>query len=63
MFKSPEIQDHEEWGKCKDMLETIARDSTEFYRGYHGLDECLGRMRFRWVEDVGVGAGVDEIAR
>ncbi|KAH6614445.1 hypothetical protein B0J18DRAFT_300952 [Chaetomium sp. MPI-SDFR-AT-0129] len=63
VFKSPEIQDHEEWEKCKDMVEKIVRDSTEIYRGYEGLDECLERMKLRWVEDVEVGAGVEDIAR
>jgi hypothetical protein len=64
IFKSPEIRDEAQWMACRQRFEQILHDYLDFYRGYPGLDECLSRMTFHWVEDVGdANAGFDSIAR
>lgn len=64
VFKSPEIRDEAEWAACRERFDLILKESTDFYKGFEGLEECLSRMKFRWVEDVPEGdAGFDGIAR
>lgn len=63
IYKSPEIQDLAQWRACRERFDTILRDYTDFYAEYPGLDECLSRMKFRWVEDAGdAGGSIKSIA-
>ncbi|CAJ2502950.1 Uu.00g103440.m01.CDS01 [Anthostomella pinea] len=57
VFKSPRIRDEAQWDACRQRFEEIVRESTDFYRGYPGLDECLSRLKFQWVEDAGDADG------
>ncbi|KAI1391897.1 uncharacterized protein F4822DRAFT_108933 [Hypoxylon trugodes] len=64
IFKSPEIIDASRWEACKQRFLQIVDGSIGFYRGYDGLDECIQKMKFQWVEDVGEANGSPEsIAR
>ncbi|KAI1421179.1 hypothetical protein F5Y12DRAFT_790241 [Xylaria sp. FL1777] len=53
VFKSPEIRDNVKWQVCRDRFDKILQDYTDQYRDYPGIDECLSRMKFRWIEDAG----------
>ncbi|KAI1182925.1 hypothetical protein F5B17DRAFT_418234 [Nemania serpens] len=53
VFKSPEIQDQARWQACRERFDKILQDYTDQYREYPGVDECLSRMKFRWIEDIG----------
>ncbi|KAI1655630.1 hypothetical protein F4813DRAFT_391479 [Daldinia decipiens] len=64
VFKSPEIVDAEQWMACKKRFSEIINDSIDPYRGYAGLDDCVRKMKFQWVEDVkDAGGGIGSISR
>lgn len=51
VYKSPEIQNQAQWQACRKRFDEILQDYTDQYREYPGVDECLSRMKFRWIED------------
>ncbi|KAI1306147.1 hypothetical protein F5Y03DRAFT_354837 [Xylaria venustula] len=53
VFKSPQIQDDTKWQACRERFDKILQDSIETYKEYPGIDECLSRMKFHWIEDAG----------
>ncbi|KAI0474329.1 hypothetical protein F4859DRAFT_86548 [Xylaria cf. heliscus] len=53
VFKSPEIQDQVQWQACRERFDKILHDYANHYRDYPGVDECLSRMKFQWIEDAG----------
>ncbi|RWA07225.1 hypothetical protein EKO27_g7883 [Xylaria grammica] len=57
VFKSPEIRDQAKWRACRERFDTILQDYTDQYREWPGADECLSRMKFRWIEDAGDADG------
>ncbi|KAI3322380.1 hypothetical protein HD806DRAFT_523245 [Xylariaceae sp. AK1471] len=57
VYKSPKIQDQTQWQACREKFDKILQDYIDFYREYPGVDECLSRMKFRWVEDAGDAEG------
>ncbi|KAH8167471.1 hypothetical protein CIB48_g772 [Xylaria polymorpha] len=57
VFKSPEIQDQGQWQACRERFDKILHECTNYYSGYPGLDECLSRLRFQWIEDAGDAEG------
>ncbi|KAI0189959.1 hypothetical protein EV127DRAFT_470263 [Xylaria flabelliformis] len=57
VFKSPEIRDQARWQACRERFDKILHDYTDFYREIPGIDECLSRMKFRWIEDAGDAEG------
>ncbi|KAI8624964.1 hypothetical protein F5Y19DRAFT_278779 [Xylariaceae sp. FL1651] len=57
VFKSPEIRDEAQWQACRERFDTILQDYLNFYYEYPGIDECLSRMKFRWIEDAGDAEG------
>ncbi|GAP83240.1 putative ABC integral membrane type 1 [Rosellinia necatrix] len=57
VYKSPEIQDPAQWQACRERFDVILDDYTSRYREYPGAEECLSRMKFRWVEDAGDAEG------
>ncbi|KAI1751353.1 hypothetical protein F4782DRAFT_531629 [Xylaria castorea] len=57
VFKSPEIHDQARWQACRERFDKILHDYTNEYRDYPGADECISRMRFRWIEDAGDAQG------
>ncbi|KAI0120684.1 hypothetical protein BJ170DRAFT_600415 [Xylariales sp. AK1849] len=64
IFKSPEIRDKDQWKACRQQFDQILHEALEIYRGYPRFDECLSRMSFKWVEDVGdADGGFDAIAQ
>ncbi|KAI0420735.1 hypothetical protein F5X98DRAFT_16654 [Xylaria grammica] len=63
-FKSPEIRDQVRWRACRERFDKILQDYTDQYREWPGADECLSRMKFRWIEDAGDADGsVKSIAK
>ncbi|KAI2778641.1 hypothetical protein F4815DRAFT_447141 [Daldinia loculata] len=64
VFKSPEIVDAGQWMACKKRVSEIIDNSIDPYRGYAGLDDCIRKMKFQWVEDVGEADGsMESISR
>ncbi|KAI0973914.1 hypothetical protein F4678DRAFT_486512 [Xylaria arbuscula] len=64
VFKSPQIQDDTKWQACRERFDKILQDSIELYQEYPGIDECLSRMKFLWIEDAGDADGsIKSIAR
>ncbi|KAJ2971817.1 hypothetical protein NUW58_g9311 [Xylaria curta] len=57
VYKSPEIQNQTQWQACRERFDKILQDYTDQYREYPGIDECLSRMKFRWIEDAGDARG------
>jgi hypothetical protein len=64
VYKSPKVQDQTRWQACRERVDEILQDYIDFYREYPGIDECLSRMRFRWIEDAGdVDGSIKSIAQ
>ncbi|KAI0018653.1 hypothetical protein F4780DRAFT_507972 [Xylariomycetidae sp. FL0641] len=69
VYKSPEIRDAGRWQACRRRFDQIILDSISGYRAQHDpsdqavgaavdpLEECLSRMKFQWIEDVGDADG------
>ncbi|KAI1283868.1 hypothetical protein F5Y07DRAFT_393806 [Xylaria sp. FL0933] len=57
VFKSPEIRDQTKWQACRQRFDKILQEYVDEYRQFPGIDECLSRMEFRWVEDAGDSEG------
>ncbi|KAI0449255.1 hypothetical protein F5B21DRAFT_509366 [Xylaria acuta] len=56
-FKSPKIHDQARWQACRERFDKILHDYANQYWDYPGIDECLSRMRFRWIENAGDAEG------
>ncbi|KAI0148839.1 hypothetical protein GGR57DRAFT_474439 [Xylariaceae sp. FL1272] len=57
VFKSPKIQDEERWQAGRQRFDEILKHYTDYYAECPGIDECLSRMKFKWVEDAGDAEG------
>ncbi|KAI1270405.1 hypothetical protein F5Y18DRAFT_421898 [Xylariaceae sp. FL1019] len=57
VFKSRKIQDDARWQAGRERFYEISKHYTDFYAEYPGIDECLSRMRFQWVEGAGDAEG------
>ncbi|KAI1170994.1 hypothetical protein F4777DRAFT_85979 [Nemania sp. FL0916] len=57
VFKSPEIQNPSQWLACRERFGKIIQDYVDQYRNWPGIEECLSRMEFRWIEDAGDADG------
>ncbi|KAI8960732.1 hypothetical protein F5Y11DRAFT_328949 [Daldinia sp. FL1419] len=64
VYKSPEITDGTRWTSCKQRFLRIIEESVDPYRGYPGLEDCVRKMEFQWVEDATEGDGsVEALSR
>lgn len=43
------------WSKCKSRLMEIVTHSASAYKGYPGLEDCLSRLSFTFIEDATAG--------
>ncbi|KAI5921000.1 hypothetical protein F4810DRAFT_389758 [Camillea tinctor] len=50
VFTSPDVRDAALWKACHQRFDAILHDQVESYRGYKGLEDCVARMRFEWIE-------------
>jgi hypothetical protein len=51
IYKSPLIKDQTRWKACRERFDLIVKEGLDFYKGYPGLEECVERLQFRWIED------------
>jgi len=57
VYKSRDIDvASERWLACKERFCELVTQSVEApYRGYPGVDECMGRLSFTWIEEDSMG--------